>query len=326
MTRIGIVGYGNLGRGVECAVRQNKDMELVAVFTRRSADTVRILTENVPVEPLSRIGEWKERVDVLILCMGSATDLPLLTPQLAADFDVVDSFDNHAHIGEHFAAVDAAALRGGNLAVISAGWDPGLFSLSRLISGAVLPEGRDDTFWGTGVSQGHSDAARRIPGVADARQYTIPVEAAMERVRRGEMPELTAREKHTRLCYVVAEDGADTAAIEKAICEMPDYFAPYDTTVKFISAEEMREKHSGLPHGGSVLRSGVTGWEGEHRQSIEYRLALDSNPEFTASVLVAVARAVAKMKARGETGCRSIFDLTPADLSPLSREEMLKIL
>ena len=323
MIRIGIVGYGNLAKGAECAIRQNPDMELAAVFTRRETGSVRILTPDVPVVSLKEISEWRGEIDVLLLCGGSATDLPEMTPALAREFHVVDSFDTHANIPAHFAAVDAAARQTGHIAVISAGWDPGLFSVNRLYAAAVLPEGKDYTFWGKGVSQGHSDAVRRIPGVADCRQYTIPVPEAMERVRSGETPEFNTRQKHTRYCYVVAEEGADKAAIEQAIKTMPNYFADYDTTVEFITAEELARDHAGLPHGGSVIRSGVTGWEGENRQTVEYKLMLDSNPQFTASVLVAVARAAMKMHSRGVTGCQTVFDIAPADLSILSREEIL---
>ena len=323
MVRIGIVGYGNLAKGVECAIRQNPDMQLQAVFTRRDPASVKILTPDVPVVPLAETAAWKDKIDVMLLCGGSATDLPRMTPELAGDFNVIDSFDTHANIPAHFAKVDAAATQSGHIAVISVGWDPGLFSVNRLYASAVLPQGKDYTFWGKGVSQGHSDAVRRIPGVADCRQYTIPVPEALDAVRRGEDPEFTTRQKHTRYCYVVAEEGADKAAIETAIKTMPNYFADYDTTVEFITAEQMQRDHAGLPHGGSVIRSGVTGWNGENRQTIEYKLTLDSNPQFTASVLVAAARAAMKMKARGETGCRTIFDLAPADLSPISREEML---
>jgi len=323
MIRIGIVGYGNLAKGVECAIRQNPDMELKAVFTRRDPQTVKIKTENVPVLSMDDAAQWVEKIDVMILCGGSATDLPKMTPEMAKKFNVIDSFDTHAAIPTHFANVDAAARESGHIAFISVGWDPGLFSLNRLYSAAILPQGKDYTFWGKGVSQGHSDAVRRIPGVIDCRQYTIPVEAALDRVRSGENPELTTREKHTRYCYVVAEEGADKAAIEKAIKEMPNYFEPYDTTVEFISMEEMKKNHSGLPHGGSVIRSGITGWDGESKQTIEYKLTLDSNPQFTASVLVAYARAAMKMKARGITGCQTVFDAAPADLSSLSREELL---
>ena len=323
MIRIGIVGYGNLAKGVECAITQNPDMELAAVFTRRDPAGVKIMTPNVPVLPMAEVPGWKEKIDVMILCGGSATDLPRMTPQLACDFNVIDSFDTHAGIPAHFANVDAAAKEGGNLAVISVGWDPGLFSVNRLYASAILPEGKDYTFWGKGVSQGHSDAVRRIPGVADCRQYTIPVPEALEQVRKGENPELTVRQKHTRYCYVVAEEGADKAAIEQAIKTMPNYFADYDTTVEFITAEELARDHAGLPHGGSVIRSGVTGWDKENRHTIEYKLTLDSNPQFTASVLVAVARAAMKMRTRGEIGCRTVFDIAPADLSAISREEML---
>jgi len=323
MIRLGIVGYGNLARGVECAIRQNPDMKLQAVFTRRSPENVRILTPDVPVLRISEASAWKDQIDVLILCGGSAKDLPEMTPAFVRDFNVIDSFDTHADIPAHFAKVDAAAKETGHIAVISAGWDPGLFSLNRLYASVFLPRGETYTFWGKGVSQGHSDAVRRIPGVVDCRQYTIPVEEALERVRSGENPRLTTREKHTRYCYVVAEEGADLAAIEQAIKTMPNYFADYDTTVEFISAEKMAAEHSGLPHGGSVIRSGVTGWNGECRQTIEYKLTLDSNPQFTSSVLVGCARAAMKMRSRGVTGCQSVFDITPADMSSLSREEML---
>ena len=323
MINIGIVGYGNLARGVECAIRQNPDLALAAVFTRRDPASVKILTPNVPVLSLEDTANWVDKIDVMILCGGSATDLPKMTPALARDFNVIDSFDTHATIPGHFAAVNAAASESGHIAFISVGWDPGLFSINRLYASAILPQGKDYTFWGKGVSQGHSDAVRRIPGVLDCRQYTIPVEAAMDRVRAGENPELSTREKHSRYCYVVAAEGADKAAIETAIKTMPNYFADYDTTVEFISMEEMRRDHAGLPHGGSVIRSGITGWEGENHQTIEYKLTLDSNPQFTASVLVACARAAMKMKNRGITGCQTIFDVAPADLSPLTREEML---
>ena len=323
MIRIGIVGYGNLARGVECAIRQNPDMELVAVFSRRDPASVKIQTPNVQVYKLEETEQFVGKVDVMILCGGSAKDLPAMTPALAEKFNVVDSFDTHANIPAHFANVDAAAKANGNIAFISTGWDPGLFSVNRLYASAILPQGKDYTFWGKGVSQGHSDAVRRLPGVKDCRQYTIPVPEALDRVRAGEDPELTTREKHTRYCYVVAEEGADKAAIEQAIKTMPNYFADYDTTVEFITEEEMAKNHSGLPHGGSVIRSGITGWNGENRQTIEYKLTLDSNPQFTASVLVACARAATKMRARGITGCQTIFDAAPADLSAISREEML---
>lgn len=323
MINIGIVGYGNLARGVECSIAQNPDMRLAAVFTRRDPEGVRIMTPDVPVLSVDSCLEWKERIDVMILCGGSATDLPTMTPEFARSFHVIDSFDTHANIPAHFAAVDQAASESGHLAIISLGWDPGLFSVNRLYASAILPQGKDYTFWGKGISQGHSDAVRRLPGVVDARQYTIPVPEALERVRQGENPQLTTREKHTRYCYVVSEEGADQEEIRRAIQTMPNYFADYDTTVEFITMEEMREKHSGLPHGGSVIRSGVTGWDGTHRQTIEYKLTLDSNPEFTASVLVACARAAMRMKDRGAVGCRTIFDIAPADLSLLSREELL---
>ncbi len=323
MINIGIVGYGNLAKGVECSIAQNPDMCLKAVFTRRNPEGVKIMTPNVPVLPVDVCGEWKDQIDVMILCGGSATDLPTMTPEFARSFHVIDSFDTHANIPAHFAAVDQAASESGHLAFISLGWDPGLFSVNRLYASAILPQGRDYTFWGKGISQGHSDAVRRLPGVVDARQYTIPVPEALERVRKGENPELTTREKHTRYCYVVAEEGADQEAIRQAIVTMPNYFADYDTTVEFITMEEMQKNHSGLPHGGSVIRSGVTGWNGENCQTIEYKLTLDSNPQFTASVLVACARALVRMKERGNVGCRTIFDIAPADLSPLSREELL---
>ena len=323
MTRIGIVGYGNLARGVESAIAQNPDMTLAAVFTRRDPASVQIRTSGVPVLSTAEAPAWKDRIDIMILCGGSATDLPTMTPEFAKDFNVIDSFDTHANIPAHFADVDAVASASGHIAFISLGWDPGLFSVNRLYGSAILPDGKDYTFWGKGVSQGHSDAVRRIPGVLDARQYTIPVPEALERVRSGENPDLTTREKHTRLCYVVAEEGADKAAIETAIKTMPNYFSDYDTTVEFITMEEMKRDHSGLPHGGSVIRSGVTGWDHECRQTIEYKLTLDSNPQFTASVLIACARAAARMHARGVTGCHTIFDIAPADLSPLSRDELL---
>ena len=316
MIRIGIVGYGNLAKGVECAIAQNPDMELAAVFSRRDPEGISIKTPNVPVLHISECHNWKDKIDVMILCGGSATDLPHMTPTFARDFNVIDSFDNHSLIPDHFANVDNIAKDAGTIAFISVGWDPGLFSLNRLYASAILPEGKDYTFWGKGVSQGHSDAVRRIPGVIDARQYTIPVPEAMDKVRAGENPELTTREKHTRYCYVVAEEGADKAAIEQTIKTMPAYFADYDTTVEFITAEEMKANHSGLPHGGSVIRSGVTGWDKESKQTIEFKLTLDSNPQFTASVLVACARAAMRMKARGITGCQTIFDAAPADLSP----------
>ncbi len=321
--KLAIYGYGNLGRGVEAAIRQNGDAELVGIFTRRDPKTV-VSKTGASVFAADEILANKNAIDAVILCGGSATDLPILTPMLARHFSVIDSFDTHARIPEHFAAVDAAAKAGGTLALISCGWDPGLFSLNRLYASAILPDGKDETFWGRGVSQGHSDAIRRIPGVLDARQYTVPIESALQSVRAGEKPTLSARQKHLRECYVVAAPGADKAAIENAIKTMPNYFADYDTSVTFITAEEMRANHSELPHGGVVIRSGKTGLDGEHRHTIEYSLKLDSNPEFTASVLVAYARAICRMAQRGETGCRTVFDIAPADLSPLSGEALRK--
>ena len=322
MIRIGIVGYGNLAKGAECAIRQNEDMELTAVFTRRDPAVVSILTPGVGVYSVEELPQWKGRLDVLLLCGGSARDLPQMTPALARDFNVVDSFDTHARIPEHFAAVDASATEGGHLALISAGWDPGLFSLNRLYGAAILPQGKDYTFWGKGVSQGHSDAVRRIPGVEDARQYTIPVEEALERVRRGENPELTTRQKHTRECFVVAEEGADLERIEREIVTMPNYFADYDTTVHFISLEELKRDHGGIPHGGFVIRSGKSGFNGENTHVIEYSLKLDSNPEFTSSVIVAYARAVARFSKEGRVGALTVLDVPPAYLSPKSAEQL----
>lgn len=322
--RVGIMGYGNLGRGVECALKQNPDMELTAVFTRRDPGSVKILTEGVNVYPAKDAKDLADQVDVLILCGGSATDLPEQTPEYAKYFNVVDSFDTHAKIPEHFAAVDKAAREAGNTAVISAGWDPGMFSLNRLYGSAVLPDGKDYTFWGRGVSQGHSDAIRRIAGVKDARQYTIPVESALEAIRSGETPELTTRQKHTRECFVVAEEGADLAAIEKEIVTMPNYFADYDTTVHFISQEEMERDHRSLPHGGFVIRSGKTGWDLEHNHVIEYSLKLDSNPEFTASVIAAYARAAYRLSREGQSGCKTVFDIAPAYLSAADGAELRK--
>ncbi len=320
--RIGICGHGNLGRGVECAIRQNDDMELVAVFTRRPPETVKILSENVPVYHIDKANKMQNEIDVMILCGGSATDLPAQTPAFAKMFNVVDSFDTHAKIPEHFKAVDASAKAGGNVAVISAGWDPGLFSLNRLYAGAILPDGADYTFWGKGVSQGHSDAIRRIDGVIDAKQYTVPVETALEAVRSGVNPQLSTREKHTRECFVVAEEGADKNRIEAEIKNMPNYFADYDTTVTFITLEELQKNHSGIPHGGFVIRSGRTGIALEHNHIIEYSLKLDSNPEFTASVLVACARAAYRLHSEGAQGCKTIFDIPPAYLSPKSGAEL----
>lgn len=319
--KIAIYGYGNLGKGVESAVRQNPDTELAGIFTRRDPATVKTLTD-VPVYSASDIGCFAEKIDVLIICGGSATDLPVMTPELARTFNVVDSFDTHAKIPSHFENVNSAALAGRKTALISAGWDPGLFSLARLYASAVLPDGNDYTFWGRGVSQGHSDAVRRIEGVKDARQYTVPVDAALKAVRDGKNPSLTARDKHLRECYVVAGEGADKAEIERRIKEMPDYFADYDTSVTFIDEKEMAEKHSALPHGGFVIRTGRTGLSGEYGNVIEYSLKLDSNPAFTSSVLIAFARAVFKMNSRGDTGAKTVFDIAPADLSALSPEEL----
>ncbi len=319
--KIAIYGYGNLGKGVELAIRKNADLELTGVYTRRDPASVKTLTK-APVYAADTIKDHKDDIDVLVICGGSATDLPSMTPALAGEFNVIDSFDTHAHIPEHFADVDRAASEGGHLALISGGWDPGMFSLARLYSNVILPEGADYTFWGRGVSQGHSDAIRRIKGVKDARQYTVPVEAALEAVRSGSMPELTTRQKHTRECYVVLEEGADAAYVEEQIKTMPNYFDEYDTTVTFITEEELLRDHAGLPHGGFVIRTGRTGLNDEHTHTIEYSLTLDSNPEFTGSVLAALARAIGRKAARGETGCRTIFDIAPADLSPLSPEEL----
>ena len=322
--KVGIVGYGNIGRGAELAVLQSEDMELVGVFTRRDPSSVKTVTPGIKVYSLSDAASMKDKVDVMILCSGSATDLPEMGPELAAMFNTVDSFDTHARIPEYFAAMDKAAKESGKLALISIGWDPGLFSLNRLYGEAFLPQGSHYTFWGRGVSQGHSDALRRIPGVKNAIQYTVPVESAMEAVRSGSEPELTTREKHTRECYVVAEEGADKAEIERQIKTMPNYFDEYDTTVHFISEEELKRDHSGIPHGGFVIRSGKTGWNGENKHVIEYRLQLDSNPEFTSSVLVAYARAVYRMAKEGQTGCKTVLDVAPAYLSPKSGEELRK--
>ena len=320
--RVGILGYGNLGKGVESAIAQNDDMELKAVFTRRNPESVNVRTAGVKVLQADELSHMQDELDVLILCGGSATDLPVQTPQYASMYNVVDSFDTHARIPEHFAAVDAAAKKAGKVSLISCGWDPGMFSLNRLYANCVLPEGKDYTFWGKGVSQGHSDAVRRIEGVKDCRQYTIPVEKAVEAVRSGSNPELTTREKHTRECFVVAEEGADLAKIENEIKTMPNYFSDYDTTVHFITEEEMKRDHSGLPHGGMVIRTGVTGMEKEHKHVIEYSLKLDSNPEFTGSVIVAYARAVSRMNKEGMSGCKTVFDVAPAYLSPKSAEEL----
>ncbi len=321
--KIGIYGYGNLGKGVEVSVLQNKDTELFGIFSRRNPENVKTLT-GAKVFPAEDILKYKNDIDVLIICGGSATDLPEMTPALARNFNVIDSFDTHADIPEHFSRVDEEAKKGQKVAIISCGWDPGMFSLNRLYASAILPEGNDYTFWGKGVSQGHSDAIRRIEGVADARQYTCPVDSALEAVRSGKNPKLSTREKHTRLCYVVAKEGADLEKIENEIKTMPKYFADYDTTVIFISQEELNKNHSGIPHGGFVIRSGNTGIKGQNKHIIEYSLKLDSNPEFTASVLVAFARAAHKLYKRNNFGCKTVFDITPADLSALSKEEIIK--
>ena len=319
--RIGIAGYGNLGKGVECAITKTDDMELVGVFTRRSPESL-VTRTNVPVYSMDEAKNMTDAIDVMILCGGSANDLPRQTAEMAAYFNVVDSFDTHAKIPEHFDNVDAICRESGTVGVISAGWDPGMFSLNRLYGQAILPDGNDYTFWGKGVSQGHSDAIRRIKGVADGKQYTIPVEEALEKVRNGENPTLTTREKHIRECYVVPEEGADLAAIEEAIKTMPNYFADYDTIVHFITKEELDKNHKGLPHGGCVITTGKTGVEGQHNQTIEDSLTLDSNPEFTASVLAAYARAVYKLSCRQDYGCKTVFDIAPGDLSPLSPEQL----
>lgn len=320
--KIGIIGYGNLGRGIECAIRQNEDMELGAVFTRRNPADVKILTEGVSVYSVDDIKKLEGKLDVLVMCGGSATDLPKQTPEYAKYFNVIDSFDTHAKIPEHFEAVDTAAKEGGHVALISCGWDPGMFSLNRLYASAILPEGKNYTFWGRGVSQGHSDAIRRVEGVKDGKQYTIPIESALEEVRSGSKPELTTRQKHLRECFVVAEEGADLAKIEQTIKTMPNYFADYDTTVHFISEEELKREHSKIPHGGFVFRTGETGWEKEHKHVIEYSLKLDSNPEFTASVILAFARALNRLSKEGQSGCKTVFDIAPAYLSPKSGEQL----
>ena len=323
--KIGILGYGNLGKGVECAIKNNPDMELAAVFTRRDPSSLKLLTAGVPVYNVADVEAHKSEIDVLVICGGSATDLPKQTPEYAKYFNVIDSFDTHAKIPEHFANVDKAAKDNGHIALISCGWDPGMFSLARLYANCILPDGNDYTFWGKGVSQGHSDAIRRVKGVKDGKQYTVPVESALKAVRAGENPELTTRQKHTRECFVVPEDGAtkeDLARIEKEIKEMPNYFADYDTTVHFISQEELNKNHSGIPHGGFVFRSGKTGWDKEYNNVIEYSLKLDSNPAFTASVLVSFARAIFRMNKEGQTGCKTVFDVAPAYLSPLSGDEI----
>lgn len=321
MIRIGILGYGNLGRGVECAVKQNDDMELAAVFTRRNPESVSILTEHVPVCPIADLASYKDKIDVLIICGGSATDLPVQTPEYVKYFNVVDSFDTHAKIPQHFANVDEPAKASGKIGMISVGWDPGMFSLNRVYANAVLPDGKDYTFWGKGVSQGHSDAIRRVDGVKNAIQYTVPVETAVDRVRSGSEPKLSTREKHLRECYVVPEEGADLQAIENAIKTMPNYFDEYDTTVTFITEEELKTGHSKMPHGGFVIRSGNTGEEG-NKHIIEYSLKLDSNPEFTASVLICYARAAYRLAKAGESGARTVFDIAPGLLSAKTPEEL----
>lgn len=320
--KIGILGYGNLGKGIECAIKQNPDCELKAVFTRRDPSTVKLLTAGVPVYNVKAILDHKDEIDVLVLCGGSATDLPEQTPEYAKYFNVIDSFDTHAKIPQHFANVDAAAKSSNHVALISAGWDPGMFSLNRLYANCILPNGTDYTFWGKGVSQGHSDAIRRIEGVKNGKQYTIPVQAALDAVRSGSNPELTTRQKHTRECFVVAEEGADKARIEKEIKEMPNYFADYDTTVHFISEEELLKNHSGIPHGGFVIRTGKTGWDNEFNNVIEYSLKLDSNPAFTSSVIIAYARAVNRLQKEGKSGCITVFDVAPAYLSPLTGDDL----
>ncbi len=322
MNKIAIVGYGNLGKGAEAALKYSKSSELVAVVTRRSPEALKTQT-GVKAIAMSDILSLKGEVDALIICSGSATDLPEMTPMLARDFNVIDSFDTHAKIPEHFANVDRAAREGNNIAMISVGWDPGMFSVNRLYSSAILPNGCDYTFWGRGVSQGHSDAIRRLDGVLDARQYTVPVDSAVELAKGGSCPEFTTRQKHTRECWVVAKDGADLKKIEEEIKTMPNYFAAYDTTVKFITKEELDRDHKGLPHGGRVIRTGKTGLEQNHNHTIEYSLKLDSNPEFTASVIVAYTEAMIRMRAEGQIGCKTVFDVTPAQLSGISREEML---
>ena len=320
--KIGIVGYGNLGRGVECAIKENPDTELVAVFTRRDPSKVKIQTPNVPVVHVDDAKAWVGKIDVMILCGGSATDLPKQTPEFAKMFNVIDSFDTHAKIPEHFANVDAAAKASGHVAVISVGWDPGLFSLARAYANAILPDGKDYTFWGKGVSQGHSDAIRRVKGVKNAKQYTVPIDSALDAVRSGQNPELTTRQKHLRECYVVLEEGADAAEVENAIKTMPNYFADYDTVVNFISEEELLTKHAGLAHGGFVIRSGKTGMQKENNHIIEFNLKLDSNPEFTTSVLVAYARAAYRLNQEGNNGCKTIFDIAPAYISAKDNAEL----
>ncbi len=322
--KIAILGYGNLGRGVEAAIKQNSDMSLFAVFTRRNPETVKISTQTAKVFHIDDILKYKSEIDVLVICGGSATDLPVQTPEYVKYFNVIDSFDTHAKIPEHFENVNKNAMESGKIGIISVGWDPGMFSISRLYANAILPNGCDYTFWGKGVSQGHSDAIRRIDGVIDARQYTIPVPSAIEAVKNGDTPEFTTRQKHTRECFVVVEDGADKDDIEKQIVTMPNYFADYNTTVHFITMEEMKRDHQGLPHGGTVIRSGKTGWDNQNNAIIEYNLKLDSNPEFTASVLIAYARAAYRLNQKGEKGCKTVFDIPPALLSSDSPENLRK--
>ncbi|MGF6905953.1 diaminopimelate dehydrogenase [Fusobacterium sp. PH5-44] len=324
MIKLGIYGYGNLGKGVECAIKQNNDIELVAVFTRREPHSVNILHKDVKVHSVDDVLNFKDKIDVLILCGGSATDLPTQSPMLAKDFNIIDSYDTHAKVNEHFSAVNKSSMAGKTLSIICVGWDPGMFSVNRLYNNAILPDGADYTFWGKGVSQGHSDAIRRINGVKDARQYTIPIDSALEAVRKGLNPKLSTREKHLRECYVVLDEGADIFLVEKEIKEMPNYFAEYETIVNFISQEELDTNHSGMPHGGFVIRSGNTGWDNQSKNIIEYSLKLDSNPQFTASVLVAYARAAYKMHQEGQFGCKTIFDIAPGYLSNLSPEELRK--
>ena len=324
MIKIGIYGYGNLAKGVELAVNAADDMELVAIFTRRNPESIKTNSESVPVVSTEKVLEWTDKIDVMVICGGSATDLPKQTPHLAKYFNVVDSFDTHAKIPEHFANVDETAKASEKVAVISVGWDPGMFSVNRMYSSAILPSGKDYTFWGKGVSQGHSDAIRRIPGVVDAKQYTVPIDSALEDVRNGETPDLTVREKHLRECFVVAEEGADLEKIKKEIVTMPNYFADYDTTVHFITEEELKKNHSGIPHGGFVIRSGKTGKNGENQHIIEYSLIVDSNPEFTASVLAAYARAAYRLKGKGESGCMTVFDIAPKYLSEKDPAELIK--
>ena len=324
MIRIGILGYGNLGRGIECAIAQNSDMELAGVFTRRNPADVKTVGSDTKVYSINDAIKMKDEIDVMILCGGSATDLPVQTPEYAKYFNVIDSFDTHARIPEHFNNVDNAAKETGHIGIISVGWDPGMFSLNRLYANAILSDGADYTFWGRGVSQGHSDAIRRIDGVKDAKQYTVPVPEALEAVRNGENPQLTTRQKHTRECYVVAEEGADKARIEEEIKSMPNYFSDYDTTVYFITEEELQRDHSGIPHGGFVIRCGKTGVNKENNHIIEYSLKLDSNPEFTASVLIAYARAAYRLNKEGQTGCKTVFDIPPAYLCVQSGEELRK--